>query len=52
MWINTVQIGPRIKGAGILLVARGNKAVPWQNFIISAKEELTGARMNECVKVI
>jgi len=24
MWINTVQVGPSINGAGILSVARGN----------------------------
>jgi len=29
MWINIVQVGPSINGAGILSVARGIYKVPW-----------------------
>ena len=42
MWINIVQVGPSINGAGILLVARGKIQSTLAYIIISAEEEHTG----------
>ena len=49
MWINTVQVGPSINGAGILSVGEIYE-VPWHIFILyRQRKEHTGASMNVCV---
>ena len=50
MWINFVQVGPSINGAGILLVARRKPQSTLAYFIIIlAEEEHTGTINTMCV---